>query len=145
MKPNIKRILWIFLVGGGLIGMGLGLYMFNKPHKNIHKAKAAYKLKASELVSEFKHNEQASNEKYLGQVIQVTGEIIHVSNNANGSVSVYLEDEMFGVTGTIDQETVMEMEDYISDLKKGQILTLKGRCDGMLSDVRLSKCIILID
>lgn len=134
MKRYIKYVLLL-----ALIGMGIGFYLYNKPHQNMQRAKVDMALTASELFSAFEANEEAANAQYLDKVVQVEGVIQDINQDENGQFSLTLESgsDMFGVICQFDEQS----EHQADHLKMGQKVTLKGICTGMLMDVVLVRCV----
>lgn len=122
-----------------LIGAGIGVYLWNKPHENMDRAKTDVQISASELFTAFAENEAQANETYLDKVIAVTGKVREVSNSPEGITKVTLDsgDEMFGVICQLD-----ELSDHQrTDFQPGEAVTFKGKCTGMLMDVVLVRCV----
>lgn len=126
----------ILAVAGGAIG----LYMYNKPHKNYIKAKPDISITAKELINAFETDEKAANNRFLDKIVEVSGEVSDLTTSNTGEVAITLIDAMFGVTLTLDPIFTTKNKQQIQSIKIGDPLTLKGRCDGYLTDVRLSKC-----
>lgn len=135
----MKKLLGIGLLLA-LIGLGVGYFMYNKPHQNMERAKADVSIKATELFSAFESDESAANEKYLDKIIQVSGAVKEVSTDEEGNISLTLESgsEMFGVICQMDNLTEHEKTDF----QPGEQVTLKGKCTGMLMDVVLVRCVV---
>ena len=134
MKNIIKYGLLV-----AVIGAGIGVYQWNKPHENMDHAKTDVELSASELFTAFAENEGQANEAYLDKVIAVTGKVREVSKSPEGLVKVTLDsgDEMFGVICQLD-----ELSDHQrTDFQPGASVTFKGKCTGMLMDVVLVRCV----
>jgi uncharacterized protein (UPF0333 family) len=142
MKSDRTKILVVFTTIV-LLATIAGIYFYNKPHMDYSKIKPEYKLTALSLYSEFEQDEIAANKKYLDKVLEVTGSVAAVNYNTNGTVSLYLEDPMFGVTCTVEILNDVYKIDTFHHIEVGHIIKVKGRCDGMLSDVRISKCHII--
>ena len=131
MKKNII----ITVIGFVILWIFIGFYMYNKPHRNIAKAKADYVLTANKLFDDFDTNEKESNKKYLDKVIQVSGKIIDIDKDQNGQEVLTLEAEnamIGGVSCTI--------KDKNAEFTKGDNVELKCKCTGFLSDVVLIEC-----
>lgn len=135
----MKKILLAGLVLA-VAGIGIGYYMWNKPHQNIAKTKPAHTLAATSLVDAYQADEAAANDKFLGQVIEVSGEVTKVSMNADGTSQVMLKsnDLLASVTGNLQESEAS----YVESLKAGDQVTIKGECTGMLMDVILERCVI---
>ena len=130
---------YIFLLGFlALAAIGVGFYMYNKPHENIKKAKADHTISAEDLFAEYEKSEDAANTKYLDKVIQIRGTVSGVKTDDNGIVNVTLNSGgMFGVICTLDEHAKHKRTDF----KKGDKVTFKGKCTGMLMDVVLARCV----
>jgi hypothetical protein len=85
-KKKVLKIIAILGVAGLLIGGGIGLYMFNKPHRDVQSANADYTLTASEIVSEYLTDKDAANKKYLAadgdsKILEITGVVSKISED----------------------------------------------------------------
>lgn len=133
---KILLFLLVLVIGGG----AYGIYMYNKPHKNMQRQGADFELSASDLYSDFENDESAANTKYLDKIIQVSGNIREIIKEED-KVSIILE------TGNLLGGITCELDDHsqhdISSLSEGDQLILKGICTGMLMDVVLVRCIII--
>ncbi|MFT4525879.1 MAG: hypothetical protein ACI9FU_000297 [Granulosicoccus sp.] len=132
MKKVVIGILVACLIGGFV-----AYKMFNKPHRDIDAESAVATVSADDLFADFEADEAAANASYLDQVIEVSGTIDEVSEDAEGNTVVILAAEtamMGGVSATIDP-SVSEFS-----ASPGAAITLKGRCTGMLMDVVLTNC-----
>lgn len=135
----MKKILIPLLILGA-VGLAIGIYQYNKPHKDIRSAEPAFTLEATELYSAYDTEEAAANEKYLDKVIQVTGEVADVSENGEGNLTVTLDGGgMLG--GVICEMDTFSEEGTEARFEPGQTVTLKGICTGMLMDVVLVRCV----
>ena len=135
---KFKILIGFFLVV--IIGLTASLYYYNKPHVNIEKSDAAYRLTAQNLIKEYQDNEKNTNEKYTEKVIQIEGDVSEISTLRGNSV-VTLNDP--------DSESSiichMQAEDNkrALTLKKGERITIKGVCTGYLLDVIMVRCILV--
>jgi hypothetical protein len=136
MKLFIKIISIILFVVLAL-GVPYGIYLYNKPHRNIAQAKTDESIQAEVLFQKFSQNENQANQKYLDKVIEVEGKIKEIKQE-NKQVVLILEsgDEMFGVNCTLDEKA----SSIVSTLKVGNSIKLKGLCTGMTMDVVLIQC-----
>jgi len=116
-------------------------YVFNMPRRNISKEKAVYTLEAKQLISEFKKDEGAATKKFLDQAISVKGEIKSIRTLDNHSMVFSLEDEMEGVSCTVDSADVAKNTSKLTQFTKGSTVTFKGRCSGMLMDIQVINCV----
>ncbi len=139
-RKNIFLLLLVIAIGGA-VG---GYLQYNKPHKNYAKAKADISINAQELYSAFEKDETVANNKFLSKVLEVDGEIVTIQSNPNGSITIALIDEMMGVSCTFDSVYVFKNQSLFDNSENKSTVKIKGRCDGFLTDVRLSKCSFVI-
>ena len=134
MKAYLKYVLLL-----AVILVGVGIYMYNKPHQNIHKAKPDFDLEATELFSQFETNEASANEKYLDKVLQVSGVVKETTTDDAGQVSITLDagNMMFGIICKLDEIARHKRTNF----QPGEKIKLKGVCTGMLMDVVLVRCV----
>ncbi len=135
----MKKILLGLLVLG-LLGAGYGYYMFNKPVASTEGAKASFAVEAPALFSAFEQDEAVANEKYLNQVVEVSGTLGEIKTGDAGNPQLVLkagDDAMFGV--------ICEMESGfdVSGLQTGRAVKVKGVVSGMLMDVVLVRCVLV--
>ena len=64
-KKKITKIVLIVVAVALVAALGIGFYMFNKPHRNVQEAAVDFQTNATELVAEYLKDAQASNEKYF--------------------------------------------------------------------------------
>jgi hypothetical protein len=140
---NVIKYLLISVAGIGLIALLIGIYLFNKPQPGITKQKTEYIVDALSLMTEYRLDEEKANAKYLGKILEVSGEVMAIESSMDGSVSYSLEDPLFGVTCTINGTEQEAMQGRGIEVKKGTLVTMKGRCDGVLTDVRISDCVVM--
>ncbi|MFA5814415.1 MAG: hypothetical protein WC865_02200 [Bacteroidales bacterium] len=118
-------------------------YGFLRKEKSIEKMKPDFELTADSLFSVFNADEKAATEKFGGKTLLLKSNVVSVEKDEKGNVTLTLVDPMMGVTCTIDSLQVVKQKTDIDALREGQPVTVKGRCDGMLTDVKISKCMIV--
>jgi len=139
-RKTIRILLWIFLIGI-VVAVSAVYYVFNKPRRNISKESALYSLEAKQLISEFRKDETTATAKYLDKAITVKGEIKNVRTLENHSMVFSLEDEMEGVSCTVDSADAVINSSKLTQFSKGSMGTFKGRCSGMLMDIQIINCV----
>ena len=139
----LKRILLIGLIAAA-IGGAVGLYLWNKPVKDIQNAKTDFSMTAQELFAAYESNEASADSLYRRAVIEVTGSVIEVKEEekeVDGEVrtitNVVLDggDMMFGVICQMADTNIESLQ----QLAPGDEVTIKGECSGMLMDVVLTR------
>ena len=128
-KKKVLKVIAILGVAGLLVGGGIGLYMFNKPHRDVQSADADYTLSTSEIVSEYLTDKDAANNKYLAadgdsKILEITGVVSKISEDFNGQKVVLLAgaDAKAGVSATFTSET----NSSLSNVQLDQTITIKG-------------------
>ena len=128
-KKKVLKIVAILGVAGILIAGGIGLYMFNMPHRDVQSADADYTLTASEIVSEYFTDNEAANKKYLAadgdsKILEITGVVSKISEDFSGQKVVLLKGEQVkaGVSATFTSET----NSSLGDVQVDQTITIKG-------------------
>ena len=143
MQISVKKIIAISSIFIVVIGGSIGIYMYNKPHADISKMTPDFVMEAKLLFEEFESDEQMAGQKYIDKVLQVNGTLVEVNRDSDGSVILSLEDFLFGVSCSIDSSTAVSDMVMIDQLNPGDNISVKGQCDGMLTDVKLSHCILV--
>lgn len=131
MKPKKKiiRIVILFVAAAVLVGGGVGLYMFNKPARDVQNTKTDYSYNASDIVSEYLSDPKKANDKYLDEsgnskVLEISGLVAEISEDFNKQKVVLLkaDSDKAGVSCTFTHETNSQVE----KIKIGDQVTIKG-------------------
>jgi len=134
-------ILGILVIG--LIGVGIGLKMFFKPHADINKLEAEYKVEAAQLLAEFQKEENVATAKYGEKVLEISGKLAAKSKMGNGTNLLILEDEMQGISCQIDSVWAASNQVAIQELETGKPVTVKGVCKGYLMEIKISPAVLV--
>lgn len=143
MKRKLRRLagtgVFLAILSAGFVYW----YGFLRKEKPIGKMKPDFELTADSLFSLFNAGEKSATEKFGGKIVLLKSVVISTVKDEKGNVTVTLVDPMMGVTCTIDSLQAVKQKADIGALTEGQPVTIKGRCDGMLTDVKISKCMIV--
>jgi hypothetical protein len=135
-----KKIVLITILTLFIAGVIVGVAMYNKPHRNIQKAKTDFTVSATELLKAFNDNNTLAEKTYFGKVILVNGEIKSITHTGtNTSLIISGKDDFFGVNCSFN---VAENQ-KINELKEGLTIKVKGECKGYLDDVILVDCYLI--
>lgn len=135
----MKKIL-IILIGIALLGAVIyGYYQYNKPVSSLTNQQPDYSVTAYDFFKEYQLDEDKSNTKYLGKIIEVRGTIAEISTNETGTVSVNLET---GDLFTVSCQMAADQKSKVGALSKNGKVAVKGICTGILMDVVLINCVI---
>jgi hypothetical protein len=143
MKRKWGRLAGLVVAVGLLAAGFVYWYGFLRKEKPIEKMKVDFVLTADSLFNRFSSNEKSANEQFGGKILLLKSEVISVEKDDHGNVAITLVDPMMGVTCTLDSAQAIKQKPEIATLTEGQAVTIKGRCDGMLTDVKISKCMIV--
>jgi len=119
-----------------LIGVGTGIYMWNKPHKKAEDTKGIG-ISAAALVKAYMKSETDANTQYLNKAIEVSGTISEIEINQDGGVMVIIatDDPTAGVQCAMRDKT---------NVTKGQQVRIKGFCSGSgITGVSLTDCVVM--
>jgi hypothetical protein len=133
-----KRLIYLFVVVL-ISGLGLGFYLYNKPHQGIANEIPVYRLSAVNLIRDYDAGEEKANSKYLGKVLEVKGIVAEKSKDEKGMINVTLQGpDLAGVGCQFDPKA----QEELGSIKEGQEVVVKGICTGVLMDVVLVDCVI---
>lgn len=133
----MAKKLIMFLIGIS-IALSIGLYVYNKPRQGVDNLTPEFKVTATQLWMEYRENELAANTKYLNTVIELEGVVSEVTASGGGLVLLLsVQEDGTGIS------CLLAEDNYISRLKPGNNVKLKGRCTGYNMDVNLTDCIII--
>lgn len=126
---TIKKKILITLAVGVLIAIGIALYMFFKPARDVQATKTDFSYSASAIVNEYLTDANAANEKYLDEegnskVLEITGTVADISEDFNNQKVLLLKnaEDKAGVNATFTKET----NAHTNTIKIGDKVTIKG-------------------
>ena len=140
MKP---RYLVIIILVAIVIAAGIGIKMFFKPHADVNKMEADFKVQATALMEEFQKEEDAATAKYSEKVLQINGNLASKTQLANGTTLLILEDEMEGISCQLDSNWVISNKSVIESLETGSTVTVKGVFKGYLMEIKVSPAVVV--
>ena len=143
-KKLIKSLVTTFAIGI-IAALGVYLYVFHKPHRNVAGEKPAFTMTATQLINEFANNETTSYNTYGNQVLQIKGKVAEISISTT-IASITLEDAISGVSCALDSISIASFGiKKLQKIKKRDLITIKGQCDGydMIMGVVLTRCTII--
>ena len=130
----MKRTLILIIIILALAGAGTGFYFFNKKVGGLENVKADYTITSSKLYDAFETKEEDANKKYLDKVLIVKGTVDKIEIDKNYSSIILKADDALwgGVNCSFNHE--------LTGISNGDVITIKGRCQGYLTDVVLNSC-----
>jgi hypothetical protein len=140
MKIKYAIILILVII---VVGAGIGLKMFFKPHADINKLNAEFKVEATQLIDEFQKEENAATTKYSEKVLEISGKLVAKNKLPNGTDLLVLEDEMQGISCQLDSVWSAANQPIIQKLETGNPVTVKGVCKGFLMEIKVSPAVVV--
>ena len=141
MKKRTKKYR-IFLVAAIFIAVIVGSNGYGEYNRSLpdtHYMRAAFQLEASTFIKQFETDESKANAKYADKTISVHG-VAHSIQTTDTTATVFLND---GYPGTsVVCQFGRESNEETKDLKKGDLVTIKGICSGYLMDVVMVRCVL---
>ena len=136
----IKKIIYIvlFLI---LVAVSAGIYLWNKPHRNIAAAKEDFTLNSADFYKEYSTDENSANKKYLNKIIKVSGKVVELQLENPDEPTIALETKTEGMTVScgFNKESLLELK----SLKIGENVIIKGKCDGLsMFGIVITQCIL---
>jgi hypothetical protein len=117
----------------------MGIYKVTKPHQNVSGQQAVATLTASSLYEDFAKTEKMANKKWVGKVLEISGTISAIEE----TVSYYAVSLRATPEGGVNCSIMKKDLDRDIKLNKGDSITIKGKCTGLLMDVNMVDCIII--
>lgn len=139
---KIKYVL-IFVLLVIVVGAGIGLKMFFKPHADINRLNAEFKVEATKLIDEFQKEENTATTKYSEKVLEISGKLVAKNKLPNGTDLLVLEDEMQGISCQLDSVWSAANQPVIQSLESGQSIKVKGVCKGYLMEIKVSPAVVV--
>jgi hypothetical protein len=134
----IKKIIYIAIV----LSLGAAAYIYYEYTRKVATASERstdFTMTSEELMNAFS-DEAAATKKYMDKTIEVSGTVEAVTKNEKSyDVSLATNDPMTLITVQLTPEEKTNAE----KLKPGDKVTLKGICNGKLSDIELNKGTII--
>ena len=124
-----KKKILLSLSIGVLIVVGIVLYIFNQPARDVQATKTDFNFNASAIVNEYLTDAHAANAKYLDEegeskVLEITGTVASISEDFNNQKVILLKNptDKAGVSATFTQDTNANT----NTVKIGDEITIKG-------------------
>lgn len=134
----MRRILFLLILLALILG-AYGFFQFNKGPINLASKKAEISITSVDLFNAFQKDEKAFNLEYLNKIVEVKGKVTGVKEKEGiTTIALASEDMMFGVNCQMAGSA-----EGLGKIKKGDVVSIKGQCDGALMDVVLTKCVIV--
>lgn len=115
----------------------------SSPEKPGEDASIKYKIEAADLYDAYSKNEEEANQKFLNRMIEVSGPLASIQTDIKNNTILFLLDDLFGIRCSLDSTYSASNTEVLIGLSPGENISVKGKCNGLQSDVQLSECVIL--
>ncbi len=132
---NKKKIKRFIIIGGLLVLIGAGIYLFNilRPHEDTANVKTDFTVDAIPFIKEFENDAAQANAKYAEKIIAVTG-MVTATEAADTTINIKMEDSNSG--SYLIFAFQKQYLDQAKELKPQDVVTIKGSCsDGIFSQI----------
>jgi hypothetical protein len=143
-----RKFIWLLIIVTVGIGAWYGYKLYNLKNPDLINVKADVKISAVDFIHEYEANDSVSNQKYLGKVVEVSGNIKEIKMDDKGYYTVILGDtgSMSSVRCSMDSVHQKDAAKLVS----GSSTTVRGACTGfnkdemgLGSDVILNRSVII--
>ncbi len=143
MKKWVIILIVLFILGV-VTAFLVYKYVYNKPHPDYEKEKPEFTLDAKLLYDQYKNDKVASQSKYSGKVIQITGNLNKIEDRDSTTIAVFTFSQGdFGDEG-IRCTVLPKFNTELKKVKSGDLINIKGYCTGYNdTDVIFEKCSII--
>ena len=114
-----------------IAGISYGIYLYNKPHKDIAESKAELTITAPELIEKFTANLEKASTSLTNKIVEIQGSITTIEKTETSIIII------------LDQGVKCELKNESQQLEKGQVITIKGVYSGydeMFNEISLIRC-----
>jgi len=127
----IAVVFWFLLIG-------IGYYLYTKPHSSVADKKTDLLINASELYEQFQHDESTANGRFIDKIIEVKGRVSEIQHmGVRTSLQLDAGVAMGGINCSLaDSSPSLQVP------PRGSLVTIKGKCAGFIMDVNLVDCVI---
>jgi hypothetical protein len=132
-----RTILWVGIPLLALVAFAWAWHLYHKPHESAAGETAAVTIDADSLYHQYQQDEHASDLKYMGKVIAISGKLMEIQHSGNAEIWI-VSTQPGG--GGINCQMFPGARPEVTP-KPGDVVTLKGRCTGFLMDVNLADCV----
>jgi lysyl-tRNA synthetase class II len=131
---DMKRLIIGILIITVMAGL-YGFYLYNKKPVDTREQNPDFELTSAQIVKEFSDDEQAASKKYNDKIVLVSGKINEI-NLSSSTVFLDASDAISAITCSFYADESSQLK----TLKVGDVVKIKGKCTGKLTDVIINNC-----
>ena len=148
-RRSIILPLVILLLPGIGFGVWKGLSEYNRTNEDLVNVKADINILAVDLIRDYEAGDSIANQKYLGRIVEITGNVKKVERDEQGYYTVIMGDTSSLSSVRCSMDTTHNED--AAHLTAGSSAIMRGACTGfnkdemgLGSDVILNRCAIIV-
>lgn len=128
LRKKKRKIILLTMIPVLAVGVWQALHEYNRTNKDLSKVKADVKISVIDLIKEYDANDSTADQKYLGKIIEVFGNVKKVENDGAGNFTIAMGEpgSLSSVRCTMDTT----YRDDAARITEGSSVTLRGACTG---------------
>ena len=143
-----NKMIYIAIAGSALLALSLfARWEYLRPNTSLADIRPASHVEAAQLLQQFSDNETAANDRFLGQVIEIRGNLMDISGGGKIPCTITLGPGPAGSSVRCLLETGIDANSY--HWSKGRPVAIKGLVIGynrddthlLGSDLDLTRCV----
>lgn len=138
---RLKKYRLLFLSIIFVVIAGFFYKEFHRKPADLTRMESVVKQSAASITALYEANETQANQKYLNEIIEVSGPVAEIIKQQDTFINIMLGSalSMHKVSCLLDKAHFEKAKNY----KVGQQINIKGICTGFLVDVELNRCVII--
>ena len=151
LKKRIRKIVLLTLIPVLAAGAWQGWHEYNRTNKDLSKVKADVRITVTEIINEYESNDSTADEKYLGKIIELSGNVKKVEEDGYGNYTIVLGETENSSSVRCTMDTAYRMD--AAHVPEGSSVTLRGACTGykknellgvlLGSDVEINRAVVI--
>ena len=137
MSTKNKIIIVIALIAAIAFGVYYYVFVYSSQHRRQVQSETGIVITSDSLVAKYQADEKLANSLYLNKAVVVTGILLSIDKNQEGKTTLVL-----GHTDSFSNVSVTMISTAPITQKVGESITIKGLCNGSLSDVVITDGVV---
>ena len=137
MSTKNKIIIAIALIAAIAFSVYYYIFIYSSNNHRQVQSETGIVITADSLVAKYQADEKLANSLYLNKAVVVTGILLSIDKNQEGKTTLVL-----GHTDSFSNVSVTMISTAPITQKVGESITIKGLCNGSLSDVVITDGVV---
>jgi hypothetical protein len=127
-----RKIILLIILAVAVMAVWYGYNEYNRKNQDLSHVKADVKIAAVDMIKEYEQNDSLADKKYLGKVVEVTGNVKELKKDDAGNYTVSLGDAASTSSVRCAIDTTHQQD--AASLTIGSSAILRGNCTGFQKD-----------